>query len=110
MHNSRNVFTKNAEIIKEFYDAFKKQNKLLCLQYYDEKIEWIIIDQMSTNGSTYVGSKSIFEEYFPKMLSDFQPGTCQNKSILMYGSQTQTHTHSTSLIVVSWVTHTVLLL
>ena len=66
MHNSRNVFTKNAEIIKEFYDAFKKQNKLLCLQCYDEKIEQNIMDQMSTNGSTYVGQNQFLRNIFQK--------------------------------------------
>jgi ketosteroid isomerase-like protein len=37
----------------------------------NEKIVWITMDGMP-NGGTYVGPKSIFEEYFPKMLSNFQ--------------------------------------
>ncbi|MHA7733699.1 nuclear transport factor 2 family protein [Nitrosopumilus sp. S6] len=61
----------NVELIKLFYTAFKNQDKDACLDLCDEKIQWQLADGMP-NGGTYVGKKAVFEEYFPKMLSNFK--------------------------------------
>ena len=60
----------NTELIKKFYDAFKKQDTLMYPQLCDEKIEWITLDGMP-HGGRYVGLKAIFGDYFPHMLNNF---------------------------------------
>jgi len=60
----------NKELIKNFYDSFKNKEKNY-LDFCHDDIEWITMDGMP-NGGTYVGVSAIFEEYFPKMLSNFK--------------------------------------
>lgn len=60
----------NEKLVKDFYDSFKNKDqdyRLFC----QDNIEWITMDGMP-NGGRYVGIKSVFEEYFPRMLSDFE--------------------------------------
>ncbi|KEQ57051.1 ketosteroid isomerase protein [Marine Group I thaumarchaeote SCGC AAA799-E16] len=60
----------NQELIKNFYISF--QNKETDFSdFCHENIEWITMDDMP-NGGIYVGIKSVFEDYFPKMLSNFK--------------------------------------
>ncbi|MCV0431135.1 ketosteroid isomerase [Nitrosopumilus sp.] len=58
------------ELIKNFYIAFKNKENDFSKFCHDD-IEWITMDGMPSGGR-YVGIKSIFEEYFPKMLSHFK--------------------------------------
>jgi ketosteroid isomerase-like protein len=60
----------NEELIRKFYDAFKNKDMGVIDQLCDEKIEWNTLKGMP-NGGKYVGLKAIFEDYFPKMLSNF---------------------------------------
>ena len=60
----------NEKLIKDFYDSFKNKDHVyrsFCL----DNVEWITMDGMP-NGGRYIGIKSVFEEYFPKMLSNFE--------------------------------------
>lgn len=60
----------NRELVKKFYDSFKNKD----LDYHSfchSDIEWITMDGMP-NGGIYIGIKSVFEEYFPKMLLNFR--------------------------------------
>jgi uncharacterized protein len=60
----------NEKLVKDFYDSFKNRGQVhrnFCL----DNIEWITMDGMP-NGGRYVGLESVFEEYFPKMLSNFE--------------------------------------
>jgi uncharacterized protein len=60
----------NEKLVKDFYVSFKNKDqdyRLFC----QDNIEWITMDGMP-NGGRYVGIKSVFEEYFPRMLSDFE--------------------------------------
>ena len=57
----------NEKLIKGFYDSFKNKD-LIYDKFCQDNIEWITMDGMP-NGGRYVGLKSVFEEYFPKMLS-----------------------------------------
>ena len=60
----------NQELIKNFYIAFK--NKIDDYsEFCHDDIQWITMEGMP-NGGRYVGIKSVFEEYFPKMLSNFK--------------------------------------
>ena len=61
----------NVDLIKKFYSAFKNKEKDILLDCCDEKIQWQLSDGMP-NGGTYVGKEAIFDEYFPKMLSNFK--------------------------------------
>ena len=61
----------NVELIKKFYSAFKNKEKNILFDCCDEKIQWQLSDGMP-NGGTYVGKEAIFDEYFPKMLSNFK--------------------------------------
>ncbi len=61
----------NVELIKKFYLAFKNKDKDVLLDCCDEKIQWQLSDGMP-NGGTYLGKQAIFDEYFPKMLSNFK--------------------------------------
>ena len=60
----------NEKLVKDFYDSFKNKDQVyhsLC----QDNIEWITMDGMP-NGGKYIGQKSVFEEYFPRMLSNFE--------------------------------------
>ena len=57
----------NEKLIKGFYDSLKNKD-LVYDKFCQDNIEWITMDGMP-NGGRYVGLKSVFEEYFPKMLS-----------------------------------------
>ena len=61
----------NTELIKKFYVAFKNKDKEIYLDLCDENIEWQLADGMP-NGGKFVGKNQVFEEYFPKMLSNFK--------------------------------------
>ena len=60
----------NQELIQKFYIAFKKNDINTCMKLCDDKIEWITAEDMP-NGGIFIGVKQIFEDYFPKMLSNF---------------------------------------
>ena len=60
----------NEKLIKGFYDSLKNKD-LVYDKFCQDNIEWITMDGMP-NGGRYVGLKSVFEEYFPKMLSNFE--------------------------------------
>ena len=60
----------NVELIQKFYHAFKNKNMKIINQICDEKIEWNTL-KGRPHGGKYVGLKAIFEDYFPKMLSNF---------------------------------------
>ncbi|MDE2588076.1 MAG: nuclear transport factor 2 family protein [Patescibacteria group bacterium] len=61
----------NVELINNFYNYFKTQDTKSYLQLCDDDIEWITMKNVP-NGGTYVGKKEVFEEYFPKLLSNFK--------------------------------------
>ncbi|MDE1831671.1 MAG: nuclear transport factor 2 family protein [Thaumarchaeota archaeon] len=61
----------NKEIIKTFYESFKKNDKQTYLQLCDENLEWISMDGMPSGGK-YIGRNSVFDHYFPAMLSNFK--------------------------------------
>ena len=61
----------NAELIKRFYHAFKTNDKDTYLALCDENIEWQLAEGMP-NGGKFVGKNAVFNEYFPKMLSNFK--------------------------------------
>jgi ketosteroid isomerase-like protein len=61
----------NEELIQQFYIAFKNKDEKTYLELCDENIEWITMDEMP-NGGTYIGKKQVFENYFPRMLSNFK--------------------------------------
>ncbi|KAF6246414.1 ketosteroid isomerase [Nitrosopumilus sp. b3] len=60
----------NLQIIKEFYDSFRNKDKKYLDLCHDD-ITWITAEDMP-NGGKYVGVKAVFEDYFPKMLSNFK--------------------------------------
>ena len=60
----------NLQIIKEFYDSFRNKDKKYLDLCHDD-ITWITTEDMP-NGGKYVGVKAVFEDYFPKMLSNFK--------------------------------------
>ena len=61
----------NVEIIQQLYLSFKNKDLQTIDQLCDKNIEWITMNGMP-HGGTYVGFKAIFEDYFPKMLSNFK--------------------------------------
>ena len=61
----------NQEIIKRFYIAFKENNIKECLEICDKDIEWTTAEGMP-EGGVFRGVEQVFENYFPKMLSNFQ--------------------------------------
>ena len=61
----------NVELIRQFYDAFKKKDMNVINQLCSEQIEWNTLKGMP-HGGKYVGLKAIFEDYFPNMLSNFK--------------------------------------
>ena len=60
----------NVQLIQKFYESFKNKDKKY-LDYCHDEIEWITMAKMP-NGGTFHGAQEIFEEYFPKMLSNFR--------------------------------------
>lgn len=60
----------NEKLVKDFYDSFKNKDQVYR-SFCQDNIEWITMDGMP-NGGRYVGLESVFEEYFPKMLSNFE--------------------------------------
>ena len=60
----------NEELIRKFYTAFKNNDTESYRQLCDEKIEWTTLEGMPSSGK-YIGIKAVFEDYFPKMLSNF---------------------------------------
>lgn len=58
----------NIELVKKFYSLFGRDRKFLELCH--DNIEWTVMKNMP-DGGTYVGKKSVFDGYFPKMLSNF---------------------------------------
>ena len=60
----------NEKLVRDFYDSFKNKDQVYR-NFCQDNIEWITMDGM-LNGGRYVGLKSVFEEYFPKMLSNFE--------------------------------------
>ncbi len=61
---------KNEKLVKDFYDSFRNKGQVYS-SFCQDNIEWIAMDGMP-NGGRYIGLKSVFEEYFPKMLSNFE--------------------------------------
>lgn len=60
----------NKELVKNFYDSFKNKDGNHH-SFCHDNIEWITMDGMPSGGR-YVGIKSVFEGYFPKMFSNFK--------------------------------------
>lgn len=61
----------NIAFIQNFYLSFKNKDLQTISQLCADHIEWITMKGMP-HGGTYVGIKAIFEDYFPKMLSNFK--------------------------------------
>lgn len=70
----------NKELVKNFYNSFKNKDQNYH-NFCQNDIEWITMDGMP-NGGRYVGIKSVFEEYFPKMLSNFKEFHAQPNEFL----------------------------
>ena len=66
-----NPLMSNIESIQNFYLSFKNKDLQTISRLCDDHIEWITMKGMP-HGGTYVGFKAIFEDYFPKMLSNFK--------------------------------------
>lgn len=60
----------NRELIKAFYTSFQNKDPKPSNFCHDD-IEWMAMDGMP-NGGVYIGIKSVFDDYFPKMLSNFK--------------------------------------
>lgn len=60
---------RNETLVKDFFKSFKNKDQDYSYFCHDD-IEWITMDGMP-NGGRYVGLKSVFEGYFPQMLSYF---------------------------------------
>lgn len=61
----------NTETIKRFYDSFRTKDKESYLSLCSDNIEWYVMGGMP-GGGAFIGKKAVFEEYFPKMLSNFR--------------------------------------
>lgn len=59
------------DLIKKFYTAFKNKDEKTCMGLCSDDIEWQTTEGM-INGGKYIGKKDVFENYFPKMLSNFK--------------------------------------
>lgn len=57
------------EFIRKFYELFKKGDKQY-LQMCDDDIEWVVMEGMPYGGK-YIGKRAVFEDYFPKLFSNF---------------------------------------
>ena len=80
----------NEKLVKDFYGSFKNKDRFYD-RFCQNNIEWITMDGMP-HGGRYVGLKSVFEEYFPKMLSVFKefhakPNEflCINDQVIVFG-------------------------
>lgn len=71
----------NREIIKTFYESFKKKDKQTSLQLCDDKIEWVSMEGMPSGGK-YIGKNIVFDNYFPNMLSNFKEFHAEPKEFL----------------------------
>lgn len=60
----------NKEIIKNFYESLENQSQNLA-NFFKDDVDWTVMDGMPSGGR-YVGVRSILEEYFPNMLSNFK--------------------------------------
>ena len=70
----------NEELVKEFYKSFKNKDHDYH-KFCRNNIEWMTMEGMP-NGGRYIGIKSVFEEYFPKMLSNFKEFPAQPNDFL----------------------------
>jgi len=61
----------NEELIKQFYVAFKNNDKETYLKLCDENIEWQTAEGMPNEGN-YIGKEEVFKNYFPNMLKNFK--------------------------------------
>lgn len=61
----------NVDLVKNFYNHFKTQDKQSYLRLCDDDIEWTVMKNVP-NGGTYIGKQDVFEEYFPKLFSNFK--------------------------------------
>ena len=59
----------NVELVKKFYTLFGKGDKAFLELCHDD-IQWAVMKNMP-NGGTHIGKKTVFDDYFPKMLSNF---------------------------------------
>ena len=59
----------NVELVKKFYTLFGKRDKAFLELCHDD-IEWAVMKNMP-DGGTHIGKKAVFDEYFPKMLANF---------------------------------------
>ena len=80
----------NEKLVRDFYDSFKNKDQAYR-NFCQDNIEWITMDGM-LNGGRYVGLESVFEEYFPKMLSNFEEFhanptefLCINNKVIVFG-------------------------
>ncbi len=71
----------NVELIKQFYIAFKNNDKKTYLKLCDENIEWQTAKGMPNEGN-YVGINEVFKNYFPNMLKNFKEFHVIPKQIL----------------------------
>ena len=61
----------NIELIKKFYESFKNKDRETYLAICDDRIIWQTAEGMP-NAGKYTGKVEVFENYFPKMLSNFK--------------------------------------
>ena len=78
--------SKNVELIKKFYTAFKNQDKPTYLQLCDDNIQWIVMENMP-NGGTHIGKKEVFENYFPSLFLQFLEFHAVTEEFLDAGDQ-----------------------
>lgn len=71
----------NKEIVTTFYKSFKNNDRHTFFQLCDKNLEWISMDGMPSGG-TYVGINSVFDDYFPSMLSNFKEFHAEPKEFL----------------------------
>ena len=71
----------NKEIVKSFYKSFKSNDKQTIFQLCDKNLEWILMEGMPSGGK-YIGMNSVFDDYFPTMLSNFKEFHAEPKEFL----------------------------
>ena len=76
--------TSNADLIRDFYYYMKKQDKQSYLKLCDDDIEWTVMKNMPFGG-TYVGKREVFDEYFPKLFSNFKEFHAKTEEFLEDG-------------------------
>lgn len=62
--------TANVNLIKKFYAYFRSQDRQNYLQLCSDDLEWMVMESVP-GGGTYKGKKAVFEEYFPRLFSNF---------------------------------------